>query len=148
MNAFVYEGIHPLPQTTMVVHARFYFPSSGMIPRGGLSVIHSMNAKRPENGHLQCVIANSRSLMDCSRSSHVSKFGISSAKEVLASDDFKGRKMIWVYLTRSSFRPRATSSQCPEEGTLGWELKEILSTATSLYPLYIVVGGLIACIKP
>jgi hypothetical protein len=86
--------------------------------------------------------------MDCSRSSRVSKFGISSAKEVLASDDFKGRKMIWVYLTSSSFRPRATSSQGPEEGSLGWELKEILSTATSLYPLYIVVGGLIACIKP
>nr|ABR17845.1 unknown [Picea sitchensis] len=132
----------------MVVHARFYFPSSGMIPRGGLSVIHSMNAKRPKNGHLQRVIANSRSLMDCSRSSRVSKFGISSAKEVLTSDDFKGRKMIWVYLTSSSFRARATSSEGPEEGSPGWELKEILGTATSLYPLYIVVGGLIACIKP
>lgn len=138
MNAFVYEVIQPLPHTTMVVHARFYFPSSGMIPRGGLSVIHSMNSKRPKNGHLQRVIANSRSLMDCSRSSCVSKFGISSAKEVL----------IWVYLTSSSFRARATSSQGPEEGSPGWELKEILSTATSLYPLYLVVGGLIACIKP
>uniref|UniRef100_A0A0C9RLV7 TSA: Wollemia nobilis Ref_Wollemi_Transcript_11863_2004 transcribed RNA sequence n=1 Tax=Wollemia nobilis TaxID=56998 RepID=A0A0C9RLV7_9CONI len=126
----------------MTVHAML--SSLGTTLPGCLSTLHK-NSPTFKSCHPQFTITDLCTSMGCSTGlSHSPRFGFSSSR-VLPTYDFRARN-----ITRIPHgRPYPMAGSQAREGPMSNSIvEEVLNTATSQYPVYMAIGGFIACTKP